>query len=61
VDEKEVILKNLGNIFINTKKECITLLNDFSKILCFLPEHDKNDMNIEVANEIQMYSISIKT
>jgi hypothetical protein len=55
VDEKEVILKNLRNIFIHLKRECVTLLNDFSistKILCFLPKHDKNDMNIAVANEI---------
>jgi hypothetical protein len=52
---KKTILTNLKSIALNTKKQCIDLLNDLSintKILCFLPKDDKNDMNIEVANEI---------
>jgi hypothetical protein len=55
VYEKESILKSLRNTAVNTKKECIAILNNFtmnSKILCFLPAHDKNDMNDEVINEI---------
>jgi hypothetical protein len=55
VDEKEGILSSLKKIAVNTKEQCIAALNDFSintRILCFLPEDDKNDMNIEVANEI---------
>jgi hypothetical protein len=55
VDEKEAILKSLKDIAVNTKEECLTLLNDFSfstRILCFLPKDDKNEMNIDVANEI---------
>jgi hypothetical protein len=55
VDEKEAILKNLKNIAVNTKEQCIAILNNFTmdaKILCFLPQNDKNDMDIEVGNEI---------
>jgi hypothetical protein len=55
VDEKEMILKSLKNIAVNTREQCIALLNDFSistKILCFLPTDDRSDMNIEVANKI---------
>jgi isocitrate dehydrogenase kinase/phosphatase len=50
-----VILKSLRNIPVNTKEDCIALLNDFSihkKILCFLPSNDKSDINIEIGNEI---------
>jgi hypothetical protein len=55
VDEKEAILKSLKDIAVNTKEQCIAVLNSFvmnTRILSFLPEDDKNDMNIEVANEI---------
>jgi hypothetical protein len=55
VDEKEAILKNLKNIAVDRKEQCIALLNNFTmntKILCFLPQNDKNDMDIEVGNEI---------
>jgi hypothetical protein len=40
---------------VNTKEQCIEILNTFTlkkNILCFLPKDDKNDMNIEVGNEI---------
>jgi hypothetical protein len=55
MNKKEAILKNLKNIAMDTKKQCIALLNDFSvstRILCFLPKDDKTDINIKVANEI---------
>jgi hypothetical protein len=55
VDEKEGILKSLKDIAVNTKEQCISLLNDFSikkKILYFLPLNDRGDINIEVGNEI---------
>jgi hypothetical protein len=54
-DEKEVILKSLRKITIDTNEQCIALLNNFSlntRIMCFLPSKDKNEMNIDVANEI---------
>jgi hypothetical protein len=54
-DEKEAILRSLKNISVNTKEQCVAILNRFtmsSKILCFLPSNDKNVINIEVANEI---------
>jgi hypothetical protein len=55
VGEKKVILKSLKNIAVNTKEQCIGILNSFTmntKILCFLPSNDRSDINIEVANEI---------
>jgi hypothetical protein len=55
MDGKEAILKSLKDIAVNTKKQCIDILNNFtmnSKILCFMPSNDKNDINIEVGNEI---------
>jgi hypothetical protein len=55
VNEKEAILKSLRNIAVDTEGQCIDVLNSFTmntKILCFLPKDDKNDMNIEVVNEI---------
>jgi hypothetical protein len=55
MDEKEAILKSLKDIAVNTKKQCIDILNNFTmnfKILCFMPSNDKSDINIEVGNEI---------
>jgi hypothetical protein len=52
VNEKEVILKTLKNIVVNTQEQCIDTLNSFTKILCFLPLNDKSDINVEVGNEI---------
>jgi hypothetical protein len=55
VDEKEAILKSLKDITLNTKEECINILNSFTintKILYFLPADDKSDINIEVGNKI---------
>jgi hypothetical protein len=54
-EEKEPILKSLKNIAVDTKEQCINILNSFTintKILCFLPSNDKSDINIEVGNEI---------
>jgi hypothetical protein len=55
VGEKGRIRKDLRSVAMNTKRECLALLSDLSlttKILYFLPLDDKNDMNIEIANEI---------
>jgi hypothetical protein len=62
VDEKEVILKSLKNIALNTKEQSIGILNNFTmntKILCFLPSNDKTDINIEVGNEILKFLIKV--
>jgi hypothetical protein len=53
VDEKETILKSLKNIALDTKEQCISILNSFimnTKILCFLPSNDKSDINIKVGS-----------
>jgi hypothetical protein len=55
VDEKERILKGLKNIAVDTKEQCIDILNSFTmnnNILCFMPSNDKSDINIEVGNKI---------
>jgi hypothetical protein len=52
IDEKEVILKSIRKIAVNTKKQCIDTLNSFTEILYFLPSNDKSDINIEIGNEI---------
>jgi hypothetical protein len=54
--------KSLRNFAVNTKEQCVALINNLSistRILCFLPKDDKNDMNIEVATEILNLLINI--
>jgi hypothetical protein len=50
VDEKEAILKNLKNIAVDTKEQCIGILNSFTmntKILCFLlPLVNSSDISV---------------
>jgi hypothetical protein len=55
VDEKEAILKSLRDIAVDTKEQCVALIDDLSigsKILCFLPGDDRSNMNIEVVKKI---------
>jgi hypothetical protein len=61
-EQKESILQNLKSIPINSKQECVSILNESimkDKILLALPVDDKNDLSVEVANAIMNLLIKV--